>query len=234
MPWNTRICICLTLMLATHVAWADQERSVTVSGSGYVEVKPDVARINMAVIERNPSLESAQQAVANITVAVLKQLDELGIDRQLITTTGATVRPDYRWDRDTEQQELLGYIAERSIQIELGDLDKLGALIEGAVKAGVNQVAPPVLDYRERNNARRQALTRAAQDARSNATTVAHALSSKLGKVITITTVADAAGPQPLYRMQAEAMAADAGPQSYNAGNIRLEANVTAMFELMD
>jgi hypothetical protein len=34
--------------------------------------------------------------------------------------------------------------------------------------------------------------------------------------------------------MQAEAMAADAGAQSYNAGNIRLEANVTAMFELMD
>ena len=234
MPWNTRIFIFLALMLGTHLAWADSERTVTVSGSGYVEVKPDIARINMAVIERNPSLEYAQQAVANVTVAVLKQIDELGIDRKLITTIGATVRPDYRWDRDKEQQELIGYVAERNIQIELADLDKLGLLIEGAVKAGVNQVSPPVLDYRERNNALRQALTRAAEDARSNATTIARALNTKLGKVVEISTVTGLPGPQPMFRMQAEAMAVDAGSQTYNAGNIRLDANVTAVFELVD
>jgi uncharacterized protein YggE len=231
---NRLFCTCLTLILSMNIAWADSEHSVTVSGSGSVDVKPDIARIQMSVIERNPSLQDAQHAVANVTVEVLKLLDELEIDRQLITTIGATVRPDYRWNRDKEQQELLGYVAERSIQIELRDLDKLGVLIEGAVQAGVNQVSPPVLDYQERSNAYRQALARAAEDARSNATTIARALDTKLGKVIELNTLPNAPGPQPMRMMQAEAMAADSGSQTYNAGNIHLEAELTATFELVN
>ena len=172
--------------------------------------------------------------MCNFTVAVLSLIDELKIDRQLITTIGASVRPDYRWNRDEEKQELLGYVAERNIQIELRDLEKLGELIEGAVQAGVNQVSPPVLDYRDRRNAHRQALTRAAEDGRSNATALARTLNAKLGKVIEVTTIPNRNGPAPVQRMQAEAMAFDAGPQSYNAGNIRLEANLTMVFELLD
>ena len=91
---------CLTLLLALNIAWADSDHSVTVTGSGSVDVKPDIARIHMSVIERNSLLEDAQNAVANVTVKVLELLDELEIDRQLITTIGATVRPDYRWNRD--------------------------------------------------------------------------------------------------------------------------------------
>ena len=234
MSRNRTIWICFTLMLGFNVAWANPERSVTVNGRGFVEVKPDIARIQMTVSERNPSLEIAQQAVGNVTAQVLKLLDELKIERQYITTIGTTIRPDYRWNREKEQQELLGYIAERNIQIELRDLDKLGNLIEGAVQVGVNQVSPPILDYLDRGDAYRQALARAAEDARSNATTISRTLNTKLGGVIELTTVANSPGPQPMYRMQAEAMAADTGSQTYNAGNIRLEANITATFELVD
>ena len=234
MSMNRLFCICLALMLSINIAWAESDRSITVSGSGSVDVKPDVARIQLAVVEHNASLEIAQQTVGNVTIGVLKLLDELEIDRKLVTTIGAAIRPDYRWNRDKEQQEFLGYVAERNIQIELRDLEKLGPLIEGAVKAGVNQVSPPVLDYQERNNAYRQALARAADDARKNATTIARALDTKLGRVIELSTVPVVSEPQPMYRMQAEAMAADAGSQTYNAGNIRLEANITAVFELVN
>jgi uncharacterized protein YggE len=234
MSSNRFFYTCLTLILTLNIAWAESDHSVTVTGSGSVDVKPDIARIHMSVIERNSSLEDAQNAVANVTVKVLKLLDELEIDRQLITTIGATVRPDYRWNRDKEQQELLGYVAERSIQIELRNLDKLGLLIEGAVQAGVNQVSPPVLDYQERANAYRQALARAAEDARSNAITIARTLDTKLGKVIELNTLPNAPGPQPMRMMQAEAMAADSGSQTYNAGNIHLEATLTATFELVN
>ena len=56
MSRNRTICICFTLMLGFNVAWANPERSVTVNGTGFVEVKPDIARIQMTVSERNPSL----------------------------------------------------------------------------------------------------------------------------------------------------------------------------------
>ena len=57
-----------------------------------------------------------------------------------------------------EEQELRGYIAERQLTIEIDDLDKLGALVEGAVAAGVNQVSPPQLDSSKRKETYRQAL----------------------------------------------------------------------------
>ena len=102
------------------------------------------------------------------------------------------------------------------------------------MQAGVNQVSPPTLDYQERDNAYRQALARAAEDARSKATTIARALDTKLGKVIELNTLPNAPGPGPMRMMQAEAMDADSGSQTYNAGNIHLEAKLTATFELVN
>ena len=115
------------------------------------------------------------------------------------------MQPDYRWNQVKEQQELIGYIAQRTIEVELRDLDKLGELIEGAVKAGVNQLQPPILDSSKRRDAHREALSLAAADARANAATLAAALGAKLGKVVTINAVEGGPPmPQPMMRMQAD------------------------------
>jgi uncharacterized protein YggE len=222
----------LALMLSVNMAWADIERTVTVSGTGSVSVTPDIAQIRIAINERNPSIEIAQQKAAEATARVLQLIDKLDIERKFVVTTGATVRPDYRWNRTEEQQELLGYIAARSIDVELHNLDQLGKFIEGAVQAGVNEVASPVLEYSGQREAYRQALARAAEDARDNAATIATALDAKLGKVLELSTVPGQTPPQPMLRMQADAYSAEAAPQTYNAGNIRYEATLTATFEL--
>ncbi len=214
---------------------AAETGTISVSGKGSATVMPDMARVNLSIVERDPSLAVAQRAVADGTARVLELLKVLGVERQHIDTTGATVQPNYRWNRQAEEQELVGYIAERRIDIEIRDLDLLGKVVEGAVNAGVNGVSPPVLDSTERRKVYREALAKAATDAKDNASVLADSLGVKLGAVIQIDAGGSRPQPRPLMRAQRNDMAmatVESAPETYSAGEIRFDAVISAVFEL--
>lgn len=224
------------ILILTLAAVADAEepvRSITVSGIGYAEAKPDRAIIRMSVVAREPTLDAAQREVADAVAKVLKMTDRMNIERSDVDTTGASVRPDYRWNREREEQELRGYIAERQLTVKLKDLDKLGAVMEGAVKAGVNQVSPPQLDSSERRKAYRRALQAAAEDAKANADRLARSLDTEIGEVISVSSsghMPRPPGPQPTA---ARMMAAEAdAAQTYDPGDLSFTATVTAVFAI--
>ena len=122
----------------------------------------------------------------------------------------------------------------RQVQVELRDLEKLGALLERAVDAGVNQVNDPLLDSSRRKEIEREALVRAVQDAKANAETLARAAGATLGPVRTLNGSASAP-PVPMYR-QRVAMASDAAmaPEAtYQAGEMKFNASVNAEYDLI-
>ena len=226
--------VLLALCIVDSALADETPRTISVTGSGFVSVPPDMARLSLSVSERDPSLGVAQQAVAAVTARVLEFLDDLGIERNKINSTGATVQPNYRWNRDTQEQELMGYIAQRRIEVEILNLDSLGKVIEGAVAAGVNQVSQPVLDSTGRRDAYRKALAAAASDARQNAQTLADTMGVQLGSVLAMNSGSRGTPePRPMMRAQADTMAvAESAPETYNAGDIRFDATVSAVFEL--
>ena len=229
-----RLLVVILLLAIGNTALAEQQtRSITVNGSGFTEVKPDRAIIRMSVVAREPTLDAAQREVANAVDKVLKMTSRMNIDRDEVDTTGASVRPDYRWNREREEQELRGYIAERQVTVQLEDLDKLGAVMEGAVKAGVNQVSPPQLDSSERRKAYRRALQAAAEDAKANAIRLARSLDAEIGEVISVTAGGHAPRPPSPQPFGARMMAAEAdASQTYNPADLSFTANVTVVFEL--
>lgn len=228
------------LVLLLLVAWAqvqadEQPRTITVNGTGFAEVEPDRANLRMSIVAREKTLDAAQKKAAEVSARVLKMTRKMGIKDDKVDTTGASVRPDYRWNRDKEEQELRGYIAERQILVEIDDLEKLGAVIEGAVVAGVNQVSPPQLDSSKRKDVYREALRMAAEDAKANAAELAETLGASLGQVLSIHSGSNAPRPPMPYASRVQAMAADAGPaESYNAADLSFSATVTVVFELAD
>lgn len=226
--------LMLAAVSTATLADTDMERTVAVSGSAFVTVEPDMARLNMSIVKRNLSLRTAQQAAGEATNKVLKLLDKLGIKRSHVNTTGAMIRPDYRWDREKEQQELLGYIVERRIAVELRDLEKLGPLIEQVTEAGVNQLSPPQLDSTNRRDAYRKALSKAFADAYANAETLAAAAGEQLGAALSINSGSAPVMPMPRMRAQSTAMLADesGAAQSYVPGEIRFDAQVSVVYAL--
>lgn len=227
-----RLLPFLLLLSSVCTVADDMARTVSVTGSGLVSAVPDRATVQMSIVSRAKELDAAQAGAARVTAAVLSLTDKLNIKRNKVDTTGATVRPDYRWNREAEQQELRGYIAERRMNVKVDDLDRLGELVEGAVAAGVNQVSAPQLDNSRRKAMRREALALAAKDARANADVLAETLGAKLGDPISISDgSAPPQPPVPLQRMATATMESDASA-TYNAGDLTFTATVNVVFEL--
>jgi uncharacterized protein YggE len=224
---------CVLLLASAWTMAEDTAQTISVSGSGLVSALPDHATVQMSIHSRAKELAAAQAGASKVTAAVLSLTDKLDIERKKVDTTGATVRPDYRWNRETEQQELRGYIAERQMVVKVDDLEILGRLVEGAVGAGVNQVSPPQLDSSERKTKHREALALAAKDARANAEVLAKALGVKLGDPISIRDASTAVRPPAPQVRMAAAMESDAAA-TYNAGDLTFNASVSAVFELLN
>ena len=227
------VFVALALLSASVVALADDERrEISVSGKATVTAQPDIARISMAVVERNESLSTAQQAASATSAKILRLLDNLRVDRKDVDTTGLNIRPDYRWNRAAEKQELVGYIVERRIMVELRDLDNLGKLLEGAVDAGANQVSPPQFDHTDRAGLHRRALADAVRDARANADVMVVAAGAELGDVVSISSGGMPPQPRPMMRAMAADAVAESAAESYVAGDIRFDANVSIVYEI--
>lgn len=229
------VCLVLLLIFGTNVMADEQLRSITVTGTGFAAVEPDRATLRMAIAAREPTLDAAQKGAADVARKVLKMTDRMDIARDQVDTTGASVRPDYRWNREKEEQELRGYIAERQISVEIKDLEKLGTLVEGAVGAGVNQVSPPQLDSSRRKETYRQALRAAAEDAKANAVQLADTLGARLGQVININSGDNAPRPPVPRPAGVRMMAAESdAAETYNAADLSFTATVTVVFELTE
>lgn len=212
---------------------ADDEppRQVNVTGTASLTATPDRAVITLGIQARNPSLPAARDKVTKVAENFLTLTRKLGIPKKDIQTTGLTMRPEYRWNRDGQKQEFTGYFVQRSLTVELADLELLGKLIEGAVDAGVNEVSPPQLDSSRRRELHREALAKAAEDARANAEVLATTLGASLGPVRSVSS-ADMGGiPRPMQARVMMAESADAAA-TYQAGDIRFEARVNASFDL--
>lgn len=226
--------VCL---LAAPAFAQERPRTISVAGIGSVVGEPDKADVLMTVQKSDADLNRARQEVVAVTQRALDLTRKLGIDAKKVRTTGAIINPEYRWDQPTGRQVLVGYQVQRQIEVELTDVDKLGELIEGAVRAGVNNVSPPQLDSSKRAELNRQALAAAAKDAEANARIIAETLGVKLGPLRELSAGGAMPPPPPMPMYKGAVAMADAamerGPETYSPGSLRFEASVNATFDLI-
>ena len=230
-----RVCLGAILLGCAGVALADEPRPRTVSVTGTAEIaaEPDLARLGLGVESRQPSMADARAAVAATVDRVLALARDLKIDPKHVNATRVQVQPEYSWNEKDRKRVLLGYLVSRQVEVELRDLEKLGPLIERAVDAGVNQLGDPMLDSSRRKDLEREAMSKAVEDARLNAESLARAAGVKLGAVRNLSAAGN--GPViPLYRMKgAMAEAAMAPDQTYRPGEMKFSANVSAEYDLL-
>lgn len=229
-----RVFLVILLFAASACGHAeDVVRTISVNGTGSAKVEPDRATLQMSISVKAANVKDAQGQASDVSRKVLSLTDKLKIDRERVDTTGVSIRPDYRYNREDNSQTLIGYFADRRITIDVHDLEILPAVIEGCVDAGVNQVSAPSLYSSKQRDVYRQALQNAVADARANAEHLAESFDAKLGPVIDVN--AGGANPQPRMLSNARAMSmADAeSAESYNAADLTYNANVSVIFELI-
>lgn len=216
---------------------AEDPRIVMTNGAGEVRAQPDMATVSIGVLARRPTLEAARQEANRVQAALLAMTRELQIPAEKVQSTRISASPEYTWNEPKRRQEFVAYVVQRSVVVELRDLDKLGPLMEKALTAGANQVNDPMLDSSKRKDLERQALALAVDDARKNADVLARAVGMSVGLARSVTGNGAFQPPSPMatYKVARAAMADAAveSPGTYQTGEMVFSANASVTWDLV-
>lgn len=222
-----RICF-LILLFAGFPVWADSgnHQGIHVSGSGTLEVTPDMGQIRLHARGEGSSAQVLKKELDDVVRAVLKIAADLDIASRDVTATAISINPRYR--RRDNESVVDGLIATRTVAIILRDLDLFAELMNQSLAAGINNIDPIRLDTSRREALENEALGLAMADAEQEARRVADGFSINLGRVTNV--ILGSHSPRPQAAMMEMRTSADGG--DFSPGVIRIERSLQATFAI--
>jgi hypothetical protein len=206
-------------------------RTVTVTGSGKVYLTPDIAYITIGVHTEG---ENASEAVASNNQQAQQVIDALiaqGIAEKDIQTTNFSIYPQQEYDTEGKPTGKIKYIVDNSVFVTVRDIEKVGEVLDAAVKAGANSISGIQFDVADKTAALSEARAAAVKDAGVKAEELASAAGVTLGDVQTISEYTSG-GPQPMYDIRAAAPMAEAASVPVQAGQMLLTVEVNMVYEI--
>lgn len=207
--------------------------SIQTTGEAVLEVKPDQAKIDVAVVSQAQTAQQAASQNATRVDAVLKALRGAAGAGAEIQTVSYSLEPNYKYPRPGGAPEISGYTARNTVRATIGDLARVGSLIDAALGAGANQIERVQFTLKNDEAARAGALREAAIKARASAQAIASALGLRILRVLEVVQGGEVQPVRPLMMgmMRAEAAAA-APPTPIEPGSIEIRAQVALRVEV--
>lgn len=155
--------------------------TVTARGEAVVPGRPDegIWSIDLSALDASPDTALADVGKRSKDLDAL--LDELGVPKEMRSTTGVTVREEY--DYVEGKQVHRGFRAQDLLTVRLQDAGLAGRLIQGAIERTKATVRGPAWWIAPDNPARLEACRRATLAAKRKAEAYAEALGLRLGAV---------------------------------------------------
>jgi uncharacterized protein YggE len=174
----------------------NNEHVITVSGTGKITVKPDVADISLGVTVQKDTAKGARDEAAQTMSAIIAALHNLGIADEDIQTSYINIGPVY--DYNSSAPHITAYSVTNEVSVHVRDISKVADVIDDSVAAGATSVDSVSFDVADRTTAENQARDAAVKDARSHADALASAAGVTITGVQSIneTTVSY---PYPIY-----------------------------------
>ena len=173
-------------------------RTISVTGTGKVELTPDTAYIYIGVHSEGPDAVEAVSSNNEKSEAVKDALVALGVAEDDIQTTNFSIYPQPRYDNQGQPTGEITYMVDNTVYVKVSDLDMVGEILDAAVKAGANSINGISFDLEDKSAAMAEAREKAVDDANVQAQQLADAAGVSLGPVITITT-SSVAPVVPIY-----------------------------------
>ncbi|MCP8966952.1 SIMPL domain-containing protein [Ectobacillus ponti] len=177
--------------------------NINVQGEGTATAKPDLVSLTIGVQTENLDVKAAQSENARLSNALLTALRTLGIPDQDIQTLSYTINPEY--DYKDGAGTLQGYRVEHLFEIRVANVQRAGEVYAAAVQAGANVARGLSFRVSDPSVAYEQALTRAVNNARTKARTIAGTLGVKINAIPVSVTEVQTNAQRAVYAMQADA-----------------------------
>ena len=197
---NLITALCLTLTLVSFAgldpAQAQEQRlrTLTVTGRGIEAIPTTQTQVRLGVEVHGKTAAEVQQEAARRSSAVVELLRSRQVEK--LQTSGISLNPTY----NNNQRQITGYTATNTVTFRI-NTQSAGTLLDDAVKVGATRIDGVSFVATESaiEQAQKQALKKATQDAQSQADEVLSALNFKRGEILSIQ-LNGASAPPPVYR----------------------------------
>ena len=165
--------------------------SITVSGSGKISAKPDIAAFSFSVDEQAATAKEAQVKAAALTNKAIAYLKNQGIEDKDIKTEGYNSNPRYEYRNQAcpvnlpcpSNQVLVGYEVTQSVQVKVRKTNNAGAVLAGLTQVGVKNIGGLSLTLDNPDVITGQARQKAIDDAKAKAGVLASQLGVQLVRI---------------------------------------------------
>ena len=210
-----------------------QQEGIWVSGQGEVTVTPDIATLRLGVEVQAATVAIAQSQAIEAMDEVMAALTDNGIAEKDIQTQHFSIYPVTRWDKDDEEQVIVGYRVTNTVSAKIREIDKAGTIIDAVATAGgdfarINgiyfSVDDPSAYYEE---AREEAMA----DAKAKAEQLAELAGGSLGKATYISESSHV--PPPIYRQDIYEEAVPGAETPISPGEMEISLTVQVAYALL-
>ena len=213
---------------------SSQQTGIWVNGEGKVSAVPDVATLRLGIEVQGVSVTVAQADAAEAMNKVLAALAGHGIADEDIQTQYYSIRKITRWDKDREQEIVIGYRVTNTVTAKIREIEMAGTIIDAVAAAGGDltriddisfSIDDPSVYYEE---AREKAMA----DAQAKAMQLAQLAGVTLGKPTYITESGYI--PYPVYRIPtAEVSEPMPAPTPVMPGEVEISVNVSLAYAIL-
>jgi uncharacterized protein YggE len=203
--------------------------TIVVSGIGRVSVTPDVADLRLGVSVGRPTVERARADAASTMEAILAAVDATGVARRDVRTSLLSVQPRYDY-RDGRPPTLTGYEMANVVEVTIRDLDRLGDVVDGALKAGATSMDSLSFRVADPAPAEREARIQAMSAARARADVLAEAAGLGITGVSDIAEGLAGRPPMPFGKAERMSLMAADASTPVEAGSLEVEVSVTVRY----
>lgn len=187
------VAIALSVVVGIYIALKGlpeaQPREITVVGEGKIYIVPDIATVDISVVnEGNEQADIPAMIKKNTETmnALISDLKNLGIDEKDIKTTQYNLEPRYNWT-ENQGQVFIGYKITNTILVKIRDFTKIGAVLSKAtISGGATSIGNIYFTIEDPEKARQEAREKAIEQAKAKAESIAKASGLKLGKILNI------------------------------------------------
>lgn len=207
---------------------------VTVSGEALVESQPDTAVIQLAVVTQNASATEAQESNASLTEAVVRAVRAAAGAGAEVKTSGYSLQPQYAY-KEGAPPTITSYQARNSVTVTMGELNRVGAVIDAAGRAGANSVDNLSFTLRRDEQPRDRALGDATREALRKARVMAEALGGRVVRVVEVQEAGTVRPPVPVpfqRELKVADMAASQTPVEPGTLEVRSQVQLVAEIEV--
>lgn len=224
------ILICLFTLIMTTTAFAQDYRTITVTGNADLKVMPDKASVVVSVENTDRDSKVASLHNAQIMQSIQKAMLGLSITKDKMKTTNYNLYPVY----DVKNNDkITGYTVTNELTVEVDNIESLGNVIDIAIKSGATNIRAVSFGLQNEQGYRDAVLQKAIIDAKNKAQIIASSLNKNVVNIVSVSEGNTYVQPKNVNRamyMKANDIADESTP--IQSGDITIKSNITIVFEI--